>query len=420
MKGFDPIEFKKMMEEYTKFKGIITDPVTGLPTLAGIFNELKERLEIEKKLGIISIKFLEGGRIESEYGFDIYDKWIQRVAEILKEVIIKYFTPMENPLLFVIQPRCDHFLLVFSALKEGKILEEEIEGIINREIPVPCRVNYLTIVYDPVNRVERVIWRILERFEIERLREESKMEIRVRALFKTALKRAQVKTLFQPIYDLEENEIFGYEALSRGPEGTEIEAPLMLFSIADALDELAKLESICHWKALLEYKKIENSTKKFLFLNTSSKLLQEKSFSFIEELMSTIEELGYSRENIVIELTERYAITDFKSLKEKIERLKEEGFKISIDDVGVGYSSLHTLAELKPDFLKYDMILVRNIHEDLIKQKLLELVLNFGKSVNTPVIAEGVEKKEELNTLIKLGIKYAQGFLLSKPFEAGI
>jgi len=130
--------------------------------------------------------------------------------------------------------------------------------------------------------------------------------------------------------------------------------------------------------------------------------------------------MNYDRRKIVIEITERYAITDFKALVKNINYLKEEGFLISIDDVGVGYSSLHTLAELKPDFLKYDMILVRDMHKDLIKQRLLEMVLNFGKSVNTPVIAEGVEKKEEYETLLSLGVKYAQGFYLSKPLEVDI
>ncbi|MEO0283111.1 MAG: EAL domain-containing protein, partial [candidate division WOR-3 bacterium] len=227
------------------------------------------------------------------------------------------------------------------------------------------------------------------------------------------------KTVFQPIYDIENNEIFGYEALSRGPKGTEIEEPLMLFSMADALDELLKLESICHWKALLSYKKL-NKKEKYLFLNTSSKILQEKADEFIQEFIKIIDEMNYDRRKIVIEITERYAITDFKALVKNINYLKEEGFLISIDDVGVGYSSLHTLAELKPDFLKYDMILVRDMHKDLIKQRLLEMVLNFGKSVNTPVIAEGVEKKEEYETLLSLGVKYAQGFYLSKPLEVDI
>lgn len=420
MKGFDPIEFKKIVDEYTSFKGVTNDPLTGLPTIAGVFNELKERLETEKKLGIISVKLLEGEKLESEYGFDIYDKWIVKIANILKNLIIQKFAPLENPILFIIQPRGDHFLLVFSILKEGKLLEEEIDALLMKEIPVSCKVSYLPIVYDPANRVERVIWRILEKLEIERLREESKMEIRLRAVFKTALKRAEVKTVYQPIYNLENNEIFGYEALSRGPAGTEIEEPLMLFSIADALDELSKLESICHWKALIGYKKIQNAESKYLFLNTSSKLLQIKDIKFSEEIVKAIEELGYSKERIVIELTERYAITDFKSLKENIEYLKEQGFLLSIDDVGVGYSSLHTLAELKPDFFKYDMILVRDIHKDLIKQRLLEMVLNFGRSVDTPVIAEGVETQEEYDALLKLGVKYAQGFLLSKPFEVEI
>ena len=420
MKTFDPIEFKKMIEEYANFKSVIYDPLTKLPTFIGVLNEIKERLENEKKIGLISVKILEGDKLEMEYGFEVYDEWILKIAEILKNIVIKKFSPFENPLLFISQPRGDHFLLAFSPIKEGKILEEEIDEILMKELSISCKVKYVEILYDPANRAERVIGRVFEKLEIERAREESKMEIRLRAIFKSALKRADIKTVFQPIYDIEKNEIFGYEALSRGPKGTEIEEPLMLFSMADALDELLKLESICHWKALLSYKKIENSKDKYLFLNTSSKLLQEKAEDFMKELIKTIDELNYERNKIVIEITERYAISDFKTLIKNINFLKENGFLISIDDVGVGYSSLHTLAELKPDFLKYDMILVRDMHKDLIKQRLLEMILNFGKSVNTPIIAEGVEKKEEYESLLNLGVKYAQGFYLSPPLEVEI
>lgn len=419
MKKFDPIEFKKIIDEYTYFKSIMQDPITKLPTFLSALNEIKERLENEKKLNIFSIKILEGEKIESEYGFDIYDEWILKISEILKNIIIKKFTPLENPLLLINVPRGDHFLIIFSSIKEEKTLGEEIEEIILKEVPVSCRVKYIELIYDPATRAERGVMRAFEKLEIERIREESKMEIRLRAIFKGALKRADIKTVFQPIYDIENNEIFGYEALSRGPKGTEIEEPLMLFSVADVMDELLKLESICHWKALLSYKKLSNKGK-YLFLNTSSKILQEKAEEFIKEFIKIIDEMRYDRNKIVIEITERYAITDFKTLLKNINYLKEEGFKISIDDVGVGYSSLHTLAELKPDFLKYDMILVRDMHKDLIKQRLLEMVLNFGKSVNTPVIAEGVEKKEEYETLLSLGVKYAQGFYLSKPIEVDI
>ncbi len=419
MKGFDPIEFKRIIDEYTYFKSVMQDPVTKLPTFLSALNEIKERLENEKKLSIFSVKILEGEKIESEYGFEMYDEWILKISEILKNIVIKKFTPFENPLLLINAPRGDHFLIVFSSLKEGKKLEEEVEEILLKGVPVSCKLKYIELLYDPVTRAEREIIRIFEKLEIERIREEGKIEIRLRAIFKGALKRGEIKTVFQPIYDIENNEIFGYEALSRGPKGTEIEEPLMLFSMADALDELLKLESICHWKALLSYKKL-NKKGRYLFLNTSSKILQEKADEFIQEFIKIIDEMNYERNKIVIEITERYAITDFKTLVKNINYLKEEGFLISIDDVGVGYSSLHTLAELKPDFLKYDMILVRDMHKDLIKQRLLEMVLNFGKSVNTPVIAEGVEKKEEYETLLSLGVKYAQGFYLSKPIEVDI
>ena len=86
-----------------------------------------------------------------------------------------------------------------------------------------------------------------------------------------------------------------------------------------------------------------------------------------------------------------------------------------MDDVGTGYSNLSSLAEIEPDYLKFDNVFVRGIDRRQVKQDLLEALLSFARKMKTKVIAEGIETREELRVLQSLGVPYGQGFLLARP-----
>jgi len=117
----------------------------------------------------------------------------------------------------------------------------------------------------------------------------------------------------------------------------------------------------------------------------------------------------------VIEITEKLAVTDYQSFDKSVRILKDKGFKIAIDDMGAGYSSLRTISELKPNFLKYDMALIRDIHKNLIKKDLLETLIPFTERLGAEIIAEGIETEDEFETLKSIGIKYGQGFFIAIP-----
>jgi EAL domain-containing protein (putative c-di-GMP-specific phosphodiesterase class I) len=401
----------------------LQDLTTGLPTLLGIISNLKVRLEKEKELVVFFVTIKDPALYEQEFGFDVFDSWIKNIADVLKKFILKEFATFENPTLFITEPFTSSFVIVTSKSVDEESVKEKLKRILSKEISLPIAIISKRVSYDPVRRSERIIFSVISTLKYEILKEESKIEHKLKTLFRNILKRADIKILYQPIYSLhrlhQKGEIFGYEALARGPKNTIFEMPSALFTIAEDMGELENLEKICRWKALLTFGKLKNK-EKVIFLNTTSKILQKSSSQFVDELIGNIEDLGIKKERVVIELTERYAITNFENLKKNIGKLKSNGIKISIDDVGVGYATLQTLAELTPDFLKYDMLLVRNIHKDLVKQNLLELVMNFSEKIKAPLIAEGVEKEEELEVLRKLGVKYAQGFLLSKPLEIEI
>ncbi len=398
----------------------MNDELTGLPILTHILSQIKSRIEKEKEVNIMAIQILEASIYEDEYGFDVFDSWIKSLVEYLKNFVNKEFSPYENPLIFVTEPFSSLICLLFPKTHEIKNLTKKLKKEIEKFIPAPFTVSIQTIKFDPLKRTERTIYETLNEIKFEHFKKETKMKADTQFLFRKILKRGEIRMVYQPIYYLgDEESIYGYEALARGPKETELEMPTVLFSVAEELNELHSLEKLCGWKALLSSKKLPNEEKK-LFINVSSKILQQKEPDFINVLFENIKELNINPEKIVLELTERHIIKDFDVLKENVKLVKDKGINLSIDDVGVGYSSLQTLAELSPEYLKYDMILVRNINEDLVKKHLLEMILNFGEKIKAKVIAEGIEKKEELETIKKIGVKFGQGFYLSYPIEVEI
>ncbi len=393
------------------------DEITGLPLLISVLESIKDRIEKEKEVNIMIVQILESAIYEEEFGFDVFDSWMRNLSNLSKKLISMEFTPYENPIIFTTEPYSSLICLIFPKNHDVKKFITKFKNETEKIIPAPIAITLKEIRFDPLKRTERIIYQAINEVKIEHTKTETKMKSNIKSLFRKILRTSEIRMVFQPIYNITSNKItYGYEALARGPMGTELEMPTALFSVADELNELENLEKLCRWKALLMSKKLPDDRYK-IFLNVSSKILQNKKNIYVEELFENIKELDINSERIVIELTERFAITDFNVLKENINLLKERGIKLSIDDVGVGYSSLQTLAELNPDYLKYDMVLVRNIHEDMIKQNLLEMVLNFGEKIKAKVVAEGIEKEEELETLKKIGVKYGQGFYLSLPFE---
>jgi EAL domain-containing protein (putative c-di-GMP-specific phosphodiesterase class I) len=121
---------------------------------------------------------------------------------------------------------------------------------------------------------------------------------------------------------------------------------------------------------------------------------------------------------LVLEFSERSADADPDGFVEALERLKESGFAVALDDIGTGYASQTILERIQPDFLKLDVSLVRNIHENLIKQELLSSLIRIAGRLGSTVIAEGVESQEEVTALLEAGARYGQGYLFAVPAPA--
>jgi EAL domain-containing protein (putative c-di-GMP-specific phosphodiesterase class I) len=120
---------------------------------------------------------------------------------------------------------------------------------------------------------------------------------------------------------------------------------------------------------------------------------------------------------VVLEITENEAITDYAPLHEAVLLLGAD-VRLAVDDAGAGVANFNHLAELRPDFLKIDIGLVRGVHEDVGRQAVVAGLVHFAASAGCQVIAEGIETDAELAMVRSLGVTLGQGYLLARPAGA--
>ncbi len=226
------------------------------------------------------------------------------------------------------------------------------------------------------------------------------------------LQRGTITTVFQPIFAIDRQQILGYEALSRGPNDSALCSPGALFSCATTLNKLSELELLCRETAIKTFAALNLRGK--LFLNVSPNTLLDPEHPKGQTL-SLLKKHGLGAHQVVIELTEQDKVDDTNLLLSAVEHYRELGFSIAIDDLGAGYSGLKQWSEIQPDIVKIDRYFIDECDCSVVKREFLKSISELAKATNTRVIAEGIERPEELHLLSKLGINNVQGFLLERP-----
>ena len=226
------------------------------------------------------------------------------------------------------------------------------------------------------------------------------------------LKARSVRTVFQPIVSLVDGEIIGYEALSRGPEGSNLERPDLLFRAATRYNLIWELEYLCRTRALEKVRNMKPS--QMIFINIDPRVINDPRFQ--KGLTRDIlEKYQVDATRVIFEITEKTAIEDYRNFRRVLENYTSQGYKIAVDDTGSGYSGLRLLAQTYPHYIKVDMELVRDIDKDGLKQAMMKALYDFAVITNSKIIAEGIETEDELAALIDIGVPYGQGYALRRP-----
>ena len=222
----------------------------------------------------------------------------------------------------------------------------------------------------------------------------------------------QVRSVYEPIVEVTSRTVFGYEALARGPEGTELHSPLALFASATEEDLLFQLDCLCRKSGLDGARDLPGGAK--LFLNIRPTTMHDPNFR-AETVVATLERVNLRPSDVVFEISEQESIQNFEIFREVRDYYGKLGFQIALDDVGAGYSSLEAVIELRPEFIKVDRAFVKDIHEDPMRQELLRALLSVSRKIGSQIIGEGLSTLEELETLGDLDIPFGQGWLFGKP-----
>ena len=219
-------------------------------------------------------------------------------------------------------------------------------------------------------------------------------------------------SFYQPIVDLGNGDIFAYEALTRGPRGTALEAPATLFAIADEVDLTVELDRACFRGALRSALTLEPVHR--LFVNLLPMSFYDAAFIEVE-VGNLLSSAGLTPANIVFEITERLAIENFASFKRALGTYTRMGFGVAIDDVGTRHSNLETVMSLRPHFIKISDVLVRGIARSTVKREMLRSLRHIAETIDAVMIAEGIEQLEDVLVLRDLGLRYGQGYYMARP-----
>ena len=216
---------------------------------------------------------------------------------------------------------------------------------------------------------------------------------------------AKLWMAYQPIV-LPGGKLYAYEALVRSDEPT-LRGAGEIIDMAEHLKELRDLGRKV--RATAGEFAFAAGGKHYLFVNLHADDLLD------ELLASRDEPLAQVAPAVVLEITERAALHDVEEAKVKMAELRSMGFRIALDDLGAGYAGLTSFANLRPEIVKLDMALVRDIDKDSVKRKIVGSVTSICKDMGTLVVGEGVETEAERDVLIELGCGLLQGYLFGKP-----
>jgi EAL domain-containing protein (putative c-di-GMP-specific phosphodiesterase class I)/GGDEF domain-containing protein len=224
-----------------------------------------------------------------------------------------------------------------------------------------------------------------------------------------------VRFVFQPIADVPRKSFHGFEALMRGPAGSELESPERLLEVARYAGLGLELELLACVEAVKAF--AERHLAGCLFLNVSARTLESLAEQSGGRLLEVARARAISPERIILELTEHERVSDLEGFCDAVGVLRGLGFKLAIDDFGDGRSSLRLWTQLDPEIVKIDRFFVQDVHRDHRKLEVLRTVIRLAETLDTPVVVEGIECDSELAIVRELGCRFAQGYLIARPAE---
>ena len=220
---------------------------------------------------------------------------------------------------------------------------------------------------------------------------------------------------YQPIISITKKKIVGIESLARGVDALNntIISPLDMFEYAHRNGMILPLDRLCREKGIEGFQDTYFKNKELhLFINIDTCVIDMVEGS--NYLLHQVLKYRIPPENVVIEINES-KVQNIERLVRFVNNYRKSGFLIAIDDLGVGFSNFDRLSLVKPDIIKIDRSLIKDIGISYHKQEIFKCLVTMANNIGAVVVAEGVETEDELNSALEYGAHLIQGYFFSKP-----
>jgi diguanylate cyclase (GGDEF)-like protein len=246
---------------------------------------------------------------------------------------------------------------------------------------------------------------------VEELRAQAALEEEL----KTAIATGAITPNYQPLVDLRDRNVYGFEILSRWnhPERGAI-PPDVFIPLAEQLGLIPALTSSVLRQACRD--SADWGENIHLALNISP--VQLKDSLLPTKILAILKEESFSASRLEVEMTETALVSDIKTAKNILASFQSLGIKIALDDFGTGYSSLYHLRELNFDKVKIDRSFVQSMEHNSESEKIVDAILSLARSLGLPTVAEGIETPVVLRHLADKGCEYGQGYYFGKAMTA--
>jgi EAL domain-containing protein (putative c-di-GMP-specific phosphodiesterase class I) len=393
-----------------------------VPTVSASIESLRKPIQERGELVILYFNFDRYTKVEEIYGWEKLDEILETTTAAMRDFFRN--GPFANSHVMVSFVNDDDFVLFHIPAADTAVpTDEEITDLtvrLHQFIATRVEEGYgesiaalfdtyvgrAHIYYDPKIRLERQLYRGIREAAASSVSVEQRELARKSADLRETLRTGALYIDYHPIVITDTQEIFGYEALARGKMRS-MRRPEVMFEVAAQSDMIWELSRLCRNTAILGMKD-RLAKGQLLFINVDPHDFADPAFTEMD-----LDVPDPSR--VVLEITERTAIKDYPKFRGRLKDFRDRGYRFAVDDAGSGYAGLGSIANLEPDFIKLDISLINCIDENFIKQNLVETMVRFANDQNAKVIAEGVERAEEYETVKQLGVHLVQGFFLHPP-----
>ncbi len=221
-----------------------------------------------------------------------------------------------------------------------------------------------------------------------------------------------IRVEFQPVVRVlrDSLEIYAYEALSRGPRGTSMERPAVMFEFARRKGAEIEIDLLCIAEALAAATALPG--RELISLNVHGATLAGTP-DFVDRLLSRAMSFGILPDRLMLEIVEHRAPWIADDFRATLDELRAAGVRIAVDDLGVAASNFQLIVDCQPDHVKVDRYLIDGCSTGPWRRASLASIVTLARACDATVIAEGVEKVADLETLLDIGIDIVQGWLYS-------